>query len=105
MMKKILKFVSVLAIASLPFGAAYAGSLFDRDRNDKDIRNAELATVTMIEAINKVTNAHDGFVVSATLEGKKGDRLVYEIDLVQNEKEVEIWVDAKTGEMSDLMED
>lgn len=105
MMKKTLKFVSILAVANLLFGAAYAGGLFDRDSNDKDIRNAKSATVTMLEAINKVTNAHEGFVISATLESKKGGQLVYEIDLVQNEKEVEIWVDAKTGEMSELMED
>ena len=107
MMKKTLKFISFFAVASLLSGAAVAqsDSSLDQDSNEKDIQNAKLATVTMIEAVSKVTNAHDGFVISAILESKKGDRLVYEIDFVQNEKEIEVWVDARTGEMSELMED
>lgn len=104
MIKKTMKFITVTAVACVLSGAAYA-NIFDWDSNDKDIENAKMAKITIVEAINKVTRKHDGFVITATLEEKEADQLVYEIDLIQNDKEVEIWVDAKTGEMSELMAD
>lgn len=103
-MKKVSKFIPIIAVVSIISTAALA-NILDMDSNDKDIENAKAAQIMMVDAITKVTKAHDGIVISAILEDKKGGKLVYEIDLVQGEKEVEVWVDAKTGTLSELMDD
>ncbi len=80
-------------------------NILDLDSNNSDIEKGKQAEVTMVQAINKVTAIHKGVVITATLEEKEGEGFVYEIDLVQDGKEVEVWVNAKTGQVSELMAD
>lgn len=104
MTTKILCLLSVLSIISLASIAVQA-EIFGLGNNDDDLENAKITKITIVEAINKVTKMYDGVIITATLEEKENDKLVYEIDLVQNDKEMEVWVDAKTGQMSQLMDD
>lgn len=77
----------------------------DVDSNNDDIKNAQAAKVSINEAIQQVQSNHDGVVITAILEDKSDAGLVYEIDLIQGKKEMEVWVDAKTGLISEIMTD
>ncbi|MEM7617055.1 MAG: PepSY domain-containing protein [Pseudomonadota bacterium] len=104
MIKTTLKILPIIAAISLSANVAQA-HFFGFGSKDNDITNAKLAKITMVEAINKVMRSHDGIIITANLEQKDDDQLVYEIDLIQNDQEMEIWVDARTGQMSELMDD
>ncbi|MEM6812041.1 MAG: PepSY domain-containing protein [Pseudomonadota bacterium] len=102
------KIINLFIITILIVGAFFLGSyanIFDMDSNESDIRKAKLAKVNLSEAVEKVTEAHNGVVITAILEEKKEGALIYEIDLIDGEKEVEVWVDAITGQMSEVMMD
>jgi uncharacterized membrane protein YkoI len=82
--------VGALALTSQ---SAMAG-MFDSD----DFSAEQLATikVTMTDAIAKAKAMQSGTVVKAKLEEEDG-RLVYEIKFVDNGKEMEVMVDALSG--------
>lgn len=82
--------VGALALTSQ---SAMAG-MFDSD----DFSKEQLATikVSMTDAIAKAKAMQSGTVVKAKLEKEDG-KLVYEIEFVDNGKEMEVMVDALSG--------
>ena len=103
-MKLHTKILAATIVACGLTNAAFAQDA-DTDSNDSDILNSERAVVTINEAIQMVQSKHSGKVITANLEEKEDSKLVFEIDLVQGSKEMEVWVDAITGEMSELIDD
>ncbi len=57
------------------------------------------AKITIIEAIALAEKDQKGTVVKAELE-EDDDKLMYEIELLDNDKETEVYVDAMTGVVS-----
>jgi len=113
-MKKLSSLVAAGLVISATFGPVFAQQVattpsavieLDNDDNRDDIENAQRAKVSLLQAVRKVSEQHSGAIITANLERKEDDLLVYEIDLVTGGDEVEVWVNAETGELSELMED
>lgn len=68
--------------------------------NSYHVKNSKRAKVTIIEAIQKASEAQDGIVIGAELDDEGDDRLIYEIDIIKDGEEYEMNVDAITGEVS-----
>jgi len=84
------------------FGIGAAVSLFAQvAMAEDDLTKEQLATVkiSMEQAIAKAKKAHPGTPVTAELE-TEGKDLVYEIEIVNGEQEMEVNVNATTGEVS-----
>ncbi|MEM9468592.1 MAG: PepSY domain-containing protein [Pseudomonadota bacterium] len=105
MNSKIIKYFAVVVALIVSFFLGSYVNTFDMDSNESDIRKAKLAKVSLSKAVEKVTNEHSGVVITAILEEKKEIGFVYEIDLINDGQEIELWVDAVTGEMSEPMQD
>ena len=86
--------VGALALASQ---SAMAGMLWDKD----DFSTEQLATVkvNITDAIAKAKEKQTGTVVKAKLEKEHG-KFVYEIEFLDNGKEMEVMVDAVSGKVT-----
>lgn len=95
-MKHFKAFLAMTAAAGalgLASNTAMAG-IFDSD----DFSPEQLATikVTMTEAIAKAEALQKGTVIKAELEDE-GGKLMYEVELLDNGKEMEVMIDAVSG--------
>jgi uncharacterized membrane protein YkoI len=89
--------ISAVTVATLALSShvAIAGMLWN------DFNNEQLATIKIdiTDAIEKVKKMQTGTVVQAKLEKEDG-RLVYGIDLLDNEKEIKVMIDAINGDIT-----
>jgi len=87
-------------IASLGYGVAikpaHAGLLDEVDLHSSQVQTAK---INIVEAIQIVEKDHKGTVTKAALE-EYDDKLMYEIEILKNDKETEFYVDAMTGVVS-----
>lgn len=93
--KKILITAVTIGTFALTGQSAMAGMLWN------DFSNEQLATVKIdiTDAIAKAKEMQAGMVVNAKLE-KEDKRLVYEIELLNNNKEIKVMVDAISGNVT-----
>lgn len=93
--KKILISAVTVGTLALTSHSAIAGMLWN------DFNNEQLATIKIdiTDAIEKVKEMQTGTVVQAKLEKEDG-RLVYCVELLDNEKEVKAMVDAISGSIT-----
>lgn len=96
-MKKNLNKILTAAIMASAFtaGSAQAGIF---DKNDFSAEELAKVKITIVEAISKAQTKQSGTPVEAKLEKEDG-KIVYDIEFYENGKEVEMVVDAITGEV------
>ncbi|GAA4284504.1 hypothetical protein GCM10022261_20350 [Brevibacterium daeguense] len=80
-------------------GSEIVGNRDEDDSDDDDRSAAEAAEVSLSEAVEKAAEAHPGTLESAELDDED-DRLGYEVE-IHSDGEKELWVDAKSGEVSE----
>ncbi|MGH1379059.1 MAG: PepSY domain-containing protein [Alphaproteobacteria bacterium] len=66
---------------------------------DDYVQRIAKAKITMIEAIQKASEAQGGTVVSAELDDWGDEGAVYEIGIIKDGEEYEMFVDAITGKL------
>ena len=86
------------AITALSFGAPFTANAGMLGGDDISTAQMSQVKVSITDAIQKSLKKHHGTVVSADLENEDG-RLVYEIEYLNDGKEMEVLVDAVTGEV------
>jgi uncharacterized membrane protein YkoI len=94
------KALAIGALAALMLGGAYTANagMLDGDKDNMTAAQMSEVKISITDAIQKSVEKHQGTIVKAELENEDG-RLVYEVEYLENGEEVEMLVDAVTGEV------
>jgi uncharacterized protein YpmB len=96
--------IGVLLVLNSPVWSGEKGKL-QKDESKEMVEMAAAAKVTIDQAIKTASEKVPGKVVEAELE-KKHDKLIWEVEVVTEENKVmEVHIDAGTGEIIDVEEE
>lgn len=98
-MKTILHLCAITATIAITTPHLAQAAWFNHEDDDM-LANITKAKLNITEAIQKATNVQEGTVVSAELDDCDDKGVFYEIEIIQNNKEYDLYVDAITGDVT-----